>query len=268
MPKRDVCAEAYLAKARYYRNIREYEKALQTCDEAINLYPDYKRISALRELKESLLQPQLNFSADKVTYPGDSLKLRVTHCNLDGFTVNVFRTTLSKATTDMPVINPAFYKKYARKVKTEHFSLLRPANYLPADSTYRMLLPDEPGIYVVQVVPDDKKGRTAENYLYLTRFKVLTIPLSTKDYEVVTLDAETGKPVADVQITFYSSYGTRENKVLEQKTTDASGKVILPWNKQFRSLVATKGTDTAMPLQRTIITLMEPGIIQTENPKQ
>ncbi|MFQ7083658.1 alpha-2-macroglobulin family protein [Bacteroides intestinalis] len=248
--KRDVCAEAYLAKARYYRNIREYEKALQTCDEAINLYPDYKRISALRELKESLLQPQLNFSADKVTYPGDSLKLRVTHCNLDGFTVNVFRTTLSKATTDMPVINPAFYKKYARKVKTEHFSLLRPANYLPADSTYRMLLPDEPGIYVVQVVPDDKKGRTAENYLYLTRFKVLTIPLSTKDYEVVTLDAETGKPVADVQITFYSSYGTRENKVLEQKTTDASGKVILPWNKQFRSLVATKGTDTAMPLQR------------------
>ena len=48
--KRDVCAEAYLAKARYYRNIREYEKALQTCDEAINLYPDYKRISALRVL--------------------------------------------------------------------------------------------------------------------------------------------------------------------------------------------------------------------------
>lgn len=59
----------------------------------------------------------------------------------------------------MPVINPAFYKKYAHKVKTEHFSLLRPANYLPADSTYHMLLPDEPGIYVVQVVPDDKKGQ-------------------------------------------------------------------------------------------------------------
>ena len=89
--KRDVCAEAYLAKARYYRNMRKYPEALQTCDEAISLYPDYKRISALRELKESILQPQLNLTASRATYPGDSLKLRVTHRNLDGFTVNLFQ---------------------------------------------------------------------------------------------------------------------------------------------------------------------------------
>ena len=37
--KRDVCAEAYLAKARYYRNMRKYPEALQTCDEAISLLP-------------------------------------------------------------------------------------------------------------------------------------------------------------------------------------------------------------------------------------
>ena len=248
--KRDVCAEAYLAKARYYRNMRKYPEALQTCDEAISLYPDYKRISALRELKESILQPQLNLTASRATYPGDSLKLRVTHRNLDGFTVNLFHTTLLKEETDMPQINTSFYKKYARKVKAEHFSLLRPDNYQSADSTYSMLMPGEPGVYVMQIVPDDKKGKTSENYLYLTRFKVLTLPLSNKDFEVVALDAETGKPIADAQITFYSSYGTKNNEVLEQKTTDASGKVVMPWVKQFRALSATKGTDTAMPLQR------------------
>ena len=111
-------------------------------------------------------------------------------------------------------------------------------------------MPGEPGVYVMQIVPDDKKGKISENYLYLTRFKVLTLPLSNKDFEVVALDAETGKPIADAQITFYSSYGTKNNEVLEQKTTDASGKVVMPWVKQFRALSATKGTDTAMPLQR------------------
>lgn len=245
--KRDVCAEAYLAKARYYRNLRKYPEALQACDEAISLYPDYKRISALRELKEGILQPQLNLSANKVTYPGDSLKLRVSHRNLDGFTVNLFHTTLLKSETDMPQINSAFYKKYARKVKTEHFSLLRPDNYLSADSTYSMLMPAEPGVYVIQLVPDDKKGRTSENYLYLTRFKVLTLTLPDGGLEVLALDAETGKPIADAQITFYSNYGTKNNKVLEQKITDASGRVL---TKQFRALGAAKGDDTAMPLQR------------------
>ena len=47
----------------------------------------------------------------------------------------------------------------------------------------------------------------------------MTLPLSNKDFEVVALDAETGKPIADAQITFYSSYGTKNNEVLEQKTT-------------------------------------------------
>lgn len=248
--KRDVCAEAYLAKARYYRNKYKNIEALQICDEAISLYPDYKRISALRQLKESILQPQLNMNTDRITYPGDSLVLQVTHRNLDGFTVNLFRTTLSKASLDMPSINSAFYKKYTRKVKSEHFSLLRPDNYMPADSTFRMLLPDEPGIYVVQMVPDDKKGRTSENFLYLTRIKVLTIPLLNADYQVVTLDAETGHPIPDVQISFYSGYNDSKDKMLEQKTTDATGRLTLPWNKQFRTLLAAKGTDRAMPLQR------------------
>ena len=31
-------AEAYLAKARYYRNMRKYPEALQTCDEAIVVF--------------------------------------------------------------------------------------------------------------------------------------------------------------------------------------------------------------------------------------
>lgn len=247
--KRDVCAEVYLAKTRYYFDRGESLKALQICDEAISLYPNYKRITALRELKEDILKPQLTLHTNKTASPGDSLLLQVNHKNLDGFTVNLFRTTLAKADAPMPNINVAFYKKYARKVKTEHYSLLRPDNYQSADSIYHIQLPDEPGVYVVQVVPDGKAGRTSENFVYLTRFKVLTMTRPENGFVVVALDALTGQPIADAQITlFYSSFDRA--KVAAQKTTNAEGKVMFTWDRQFRSLVATKGSDTAMPVQR------------------
>ncbi|MDE8698448.1 hypothetical protein PZH42_31690, partial [Bacteroides cellulosilyticus] len=35
----ELYTSGVLAKARYYRNMRKYPEALQTCDEAISLYP-------------------------------------------------------------------------------------------------------------------------------------------------------------------------------------------------------------------------------------
>ncbi|MBD9091838.1 MAG: alpha-2-macroglobulin [Bacteroides oleiciplenus] len=249
--KRGVCAEAYLAKARYYCNEQKNQKALQLCDEAISLYPDYKRISALRDLKESILQPQLTLNTNKIMYPGDSLSLRVTHKNLDGFTVNLYRTTLMESVADIPEINSDFYKKYTRKVKTEHLPLSRSKDYQLTTSTCRILLPDEPGIYVLQIVPDAKEGKSSENLIYLTRFKVLTMALPGNNNEVVVLDAETGNPVADAEVIFYSTYYIgKDNKEVERKTTDASGKVTYKSDSKIRSLVARKGADRSMPLQR------------------
>ena len=249
--KRGVCAEAYLAKAHYYRNEQENQKALQLCDEAISLYPDYKRISALRDLKENILQPQLTLNTNKIMYPGDSLSLRVTHKNLDGFTVNLYRTTLMESVSDIPEINSDFYKKYTHKVKTEHLPLSRSKDYQLTTGTCRILLPDEPGIYVLQIVPDAKEGKSSENLIYLTRFKVLTMALPGNNNEVVVLDAETGNPVADAEVIFYSTYYIgKDNKEVERKTTNASGKVTYKSDSKIRSLVARKGSDRSMPLQR------------------
>lgn len=247
---RDVCAEAYLAKARFYDGRNEKKKALEACVTAIGLYPRYRRIADLQQLKESILLPRLDFSTDRVTYPGDTLAMRLTHGNLDGFTVNLYRTDLTKTLPEMPEINASFYKKHTRKLQTTSYLLERPEDYLPADTVCHMALPGEPGIYVVQVVPDDRKGRPVAHFLHLTRIEVMTLPLSAQELEVAALDAETGKPMPDVRVTFYSDYGTRGNKVLAQCTTDASGKAVLPRNREFRALSAAKGNDTAMPLQR------------------
>lgn len=248
--QREVCAEVYLAKARYYQQTRKYPEALQACDEAIRLYPRYKRIGALKELREEILLPQLQMRIGKVAYPGDSLKIEATHCNLGGFTVNLYRTTLTDASANMPLINASFYNKYTRKIQSQHFSLMRPVDYQPTDSAFRWLLPDAPGIYVVQVVPDAKAERVSESFLHLTRFNVLTMGVADNQYEVVTLDSKSGHPIADAQLTFYSTYGQKRSTQVEQKTTDANGKLVLPWNKSYRSVVAAKGDDMGMPAQR------------------
>lgn len=247
--RRDVCAEAYLAKADCYSGLGRKPEALALCDEAIKRYPGYKRISALRNLRETILQPLLMLEVDKVAYPGDSLSFQVQHKNLEGFTLNLFRTTLAESPVDMPNINAAFYKKYARKIKTEHFSLSRPEDYKVASYKRRIALPDEPGNYILQLVPDDRRGRSADCFISLTRFKVMSITLAGEEKEFVVLDSKTGHPVADAQVFFYSTEHRKNIKELERRKTDASGKLSCKLKNNDFLLAVRKGTDTAMPPQ-------------------
>ena len=55
----DVCAEVYLLKAQAAMDAGVPASALQLCEEAISRYPDYRRINALKELKQEILRPDL-----------------------------------------------------------------------------------------------------------------------------------------------------------------------------------------------------------------
>ena len=46
-----ICAEVYLAEARYTIGKQQQLNALQLCDEAIRLYSGYRRINALKNLR-------------------------------------------------------------------------------------------------------------------------------------------------------------------------------------------------------------------------
>ena len=64
--------------------IRDRLNALQLCDEAIRLYPGYRRINALKNLREEILAPYLNVNASDLAFPNEEIELRVSHKNLDG----------------------------------------------------------------------------------------------------------------------------------------------------------------------------------------
>ena len=71
-----ICAEVYLAQARYAIEKQQQVNALQLCDEAIRLYPGYDRINALKNLREEILAPYLNVYAADQAFPNEEIELR------------------------------------------------------------------------------------------------------------------------------------------------------------------------------------------------
>lgn len=223
-PSEPVTAEVYLAQARYAVQKQQQVNALQLCDEAIRLYPNYRKINALKNLREEILAPYLNVAAASQAFPNEEIKLNVSHKNLDGFTVRLY--------------------KAKKLVKEQHYSVLRPKDYRSQDTVFTFKSPDL-GSYVMRIVPDIRAKRDSESFFDVTRFKVLTCRLPEKQYEVATLDGQTGHPIPNAKVTLYSN----DEKVLQEFTTGENGKVVFPWKSEYRFLKASKGTDTAMPKQ-------------------
>lgn len=221
---RDICAEVYLAKARYALDEREQAIALQLCDEAITLYPGYKRINEVKNLKEMILNPALTVRADQVVYPEADMRLNVNHKNLDGFTVCLYQE-----------------KKLTSQ---QHYALIRPDNYREQDTIFTFKAPVE-GQYEMRVIPDAKAKEDSESKLYVTRFKVLKLYLPTNRYEVVVLDSRSGQPIEGAKVALYND----EKEQLAQYTTNSEGKVAFMYQRDYRRLGVTKGQDTAMPMQ-------------------
>lgn len=263
---REVCAEVYIKKASYLRagtEGRSVAEALKVCDEGLKRYPSYKRINELRNIREQILQPQLVVTTRESGYPGDSVNVNVNFRNLSGFTLNLYATTLSEVPWMDHGINKDTYKKYAReKLSSMHFDLQplpgrdklpEDVPYLSTDTVFKLRIPQETGVYILQVIPDAGTTRTEDKFLVSTRFKVLTLNLGDGRTEVTTLDASSGQPIGGVEVSFYSSYNEEDRKPLAEVTTDAGGKAILSWKSGIRSYVARKGKDTAMMPQSIYI---------------
>lgn len=271
----EICAEVYIHKADYLRRSEPMRagEALKVCAEGLKRYPAYKRINELRNIREQILQPEFTLTMNGSGYPGDSVDMRLQYCNLKGFTLNLYATTLSEVPWMDHGINKDTYKKFARKLSSTHFDLQplpgkdklpEDVPYLSSDTVFKFVIPQETGVYIVQVVPDAATARTDDEFLVSTRFKVLTLNLGDNRMEVTTLDARSGQPIADAKVSFYSSYDEKNRKVMAEVLTDAGGKALLPWQDGIRSYVARKGKDTAMMPQHIYMNRSYAGIKDTD----
>lgn len=238
----DICAEVYLAKAQAAVDGDAPVPGLQLCEEAIAKYPRYARINALKNLKADILRPLLTVESTQVVYPADAFALKVSHKNLKGFKVNLYKLNRATMPREQQELTPAYLKKNARLLSSVHYALQVPEGYQVADTTFQMQAP-EVGLYALEVVPDQKTNSYTSRYLAVSRFKVLTREVPGNRDEVVVLDSKTGQPIADVKVSVY----TRKDALRLTKSTAANGKAELIWEGDDAYLMAAKGTDTALP---------------------
>ena len=271
-----MCAEVYLAKAEWLNSQtpRRAAQALQVCEEGIRRYASYERINELRNLKKRITQPNLSVTTKSVAYPGDSLALNVHYRNQKGFTLNLYRTDLKENILPDGGVDRKFLQQHARRVQSRHFDLaLLPQKdvlpedlpYIGLDTVFHLPMPDDYGLYVLQVVPDDKRGQSDHHLVALSRLMALTLTLPDNRLEVLTLDAKTGHPVPDVELSFYSSYyNIQADKKVSEATTGADGRALLTWDKKMNSFMARKGGDAFLPAQRMSYGVVRPIVEKTE----
>ena len=249
--------EVYLAKATYYQH-REPKKGMDVCDEALNLYPDYYRINAIKEIKSQILTPQLRVSVANLVYPEKEVELNVTHKNLKGFKLQWY------------LIDPANYDKELSEEKllaqsklhsTVEFQLVPPSDYKATDTLLTLTAPPMGRYLLCMETEEEDNGRANISVITSSSFKGVSFYAYGKEhYELTVVDAETGYPVPNAWVSFFD----RTKKLIEKLETNAKGQVTISREKGspvFYRVV--KGEDQAMDYQnltynQTSINFMAP----------
>ena len=260
---RPLCAEVYLRKAQWMSRGgegRSMGEAIRLCDEAIRRYASYARIGQVKQLRAELLRPQLAISAEGIGYPGDTLDLRVRYRTMDApVTLNIYATNLSGYSTRYDCNNDKTFRNLSpRRVYSRQLTLNPlPAEhkseadlpYLESITNLPLPVPQEAGVYVVEVVPQAKNGRTSRCLLPVSRLRALTLDLGEGQIEVTTLDGRSGHAEGGVRVCFYSSSDEEKRRLLKEVVTDEQGKALVSLETYDYNTCYTlsKGTDTALP---------------------
>lgn len=260
---RPLCAEVYLRKAQWMSRGgegRSVGEAIRLCDEAIHRYASYARIGQMKQLRAELLRPQLAISAEGIGYPGDTLDLRVRYRTMDApVTLNIYATNLSGYSTRYDCNNDKTFRSLSPRRVYSRQLILNPLPaehkseadlpYLESITNLPLPVPQEAGIYVVEVVPQAKNGRTSRCLLPVSRLRALTLDLGEGQIEVTTLDGRSGHAEGGVRVCFYSSSDEENRRLLKEVVTDEQGKALVTLEKYDYNTCYTlsKGTDTALP---------------------
>ncbi len=245
----DVCAEVYLRLAESMQREDEPAKRLSLLREGIKRYPNYNRINALKNEEKEVLSPWLDFRME-YTYPGEPIQLWAQHRNLQGFTMKLYRLSLSAESDVLAKVGPKTVMKYGKLIGEEHFDLPSTPDYRMRRDTLKMK-PLEVGIYYVVAVPDGHRNEVRGSLVYVSSLQVLHRALSGNRQEMVVLDKQSGHPIPDAQVNVYEA--TEKGYTLkESHRANAEGVVMLPKDDDLRIYYQARTLmDAAMPLEST-----------------
>ena len=197
--------EAYLALAQFLQYQNNQVERLRIVREGIAGYPRYEGINQLKNIEKEILNASLSLEI-ATAYPGEQQSVKVNYKNLTGITLQLYKVNLPVTSAVLQNRTTHFESKYARLQREEHFSLKPTTDYLNVDTTLTIQAP-QAGIYFFKAVPDGKKGVSDGTLMNVTALKTIYRPLPDGTLELVVVDAVSGQPVSEAEVTIYTEKG-------------------------------------------------------------
>lgn len=197
--------EAYLALAQFLQYQNNQVERLQIVREGIAGYPRYEGINQLKNIEKEILNASLSLEIATV-YPGEQQSVKVNYKNLTGITLQLYKVNLPVTSAVLQNRTIHFESKYVRLQREEHFSLKPTTDYLNVDTTLTIQAP-QAGIYFLKAVSDGKKGVSDGTLMNVTALKTIYRPLPDGTLELVVVDAVSGQPVSEAEVTIYTEKG-------------------------------------------------------------
>lgn len=197
--------EAYLALAQFLQYQNNQVERLRIVREGIAGYPRYEGINQLKNIEKEILNASLSLEI-AMAYPGEQQSVKVNYKNLTGITLQLYKVNLPVTSAVLQNRTTHFESKYARLQREEHFSLKPTTDYLNVDTTLTIQAP-QAGIYFLKAVPDGKKGVSDGTLMNVTALKTIYRPLPDGTLELVVVDAVSGQPVSEAEVTIYTEKG-------------------------------------------------------------
>ena len=197
--------EAYLALAQFLQYQNNQVERLRIVREGIAGYPRYEGINQLKNIEKEILNASLSLEI-ATAYPGEQQSVKVNYKNLTGITLQLYKVNLPVTSAVLQNRTTHFESKYARLQREEHFSLKPTTDYLNVDTTLTIQAP-QAGIYFLKAVPDGKKGVSDGTLMNVTVLKTIYRPLPDGTLELVVVDAVSGQPVSEAEVTIYTEKG-------------------------------------------------------------
>lgn len=197
--------EAYLALAQFLQYQNNQVERLRIVREGIAGYPRYEGINQLKNIEKEILNASLSLEI-ATAYPGEQQSVKVNYKNLTGITLQLYKVNLPVTSAVLQNRTTHFESKYARLQREEHFSLKPTTDYLNVDTTLTIQAP-QAGIYFLKAVPDGRKGVSDGTLMNVTALKTIYRPLPDGTLELVVVDAVSGQPVSEAEVTIYTEKG-------------------------------------------------------------
>lgn len=241
----EVCCEAYIRLAGQNEECSKAQR-MKLVEEGIRKYPHYKRVNVLKNLKRELERPSIDIAITPM-YPESVTTMEVRHCNSKGFSLLFYKLRLQPWELDGKRVDEKNVGQYGELHASEHFDLPPTPDYESMTTQLQITAP-RAGVYYVVAKPDEKEGKTDGRTVVVSRMMLTAREIGHRQMECVVLDALSGHPLKDVNVSMFQRNGNKAVNALQRGTSDERGCVMFRETGDGVVVRAEKDGDVSMQL--------------------